>query len=93
MPNAVQSVTLFLGIAFGALLLGAMFAWLWWRYRGTVLFTAALFWLGYAIWEIIVQWRTPEADVRVDLVVIYPALLLITTFAMLALRRRERKKS
>lgn len=44
---------------------------------------AAVAWLAYAAWEWMVLVRTPEANIRVDLLVIYPALAAITLWALL----------
>jgi hypothetical protein len=43
---------------------------------------AAVAWLAYAAWEWMVLVRTPEANIRVDLLVIYPALAAITLWAL-----------
>ena len=91
MPEHGQSVAMFVSIALVSFLLGVLFAWLWRSFRGIVLLATAAFWMGYALWELLVQWRTPGADIRFDLVVIYPLLLIATTIAMLALWRRARK--
>lgn len=37
-------------------------------------------WLLYAAWEWLVQTRTPEANIRVDLLVIWPLLALLTAW-------------
>ena len=43
---------------------------------------AAVAWGLYATWEWLVQARTPEADIRVDLLVIWPLLALISLWAL-----------
>ncbi len=43
---------------------------------------AALAWLAYAAWEMVVAWRTPEANIRVDLLVIWPVLALLSLWAI-----------
>lgn len=48
-----------------------------------VLWVPALLWLAYAAWEWLVLVRTPEANIRVDLLVIWPALALVTLWALL----------
>lgn len=46
-------------------------------------------WLAYAIWEAVVQWRTPEANIRIDLLLIWPAVAILTVLALFrALRHR-----
>ncbi len=35
-------------------------------------------WALYAAWEWLVLWRTPEANIRVDLLVIWPVLLVLS---------------
>jgi len=51
--------------------------------RAKVLFIAALGWMAYAAWEAWVLARTPEADIRVDLLVIWPLLAILTLWGML----------
>ncbi len=51
--------------------------------------TGAL-WLAYAIYELGVQVVTPEANIRVDLLLFYPVLLISAIWAVIALLRRPR---
>jgi hypothetical protein len=44
---------------------------------------AAAAWGLYAAWEWLVQARTPEADIRVDLLLIWPVLALISAWAVI----------
>jgi hypothetical protein len=46
-----------------------------------VLWLPAALWLGYAAWEWLVLARTPEANIRVDLLVIWPVLFLTSLWA------------
>jgi hypothetical protein len=46
-----------------------------------VLFVPALAWLAYAAWEWTVLVKTPEANIRVDLLIIWPLLALLTLWA------------
>lgn len=47
-------------------------------------------WTLYAAWEWLVQSRTPEADIRVDLLLIWPLLALVSIwFTIRALRSRQ----
>ena len=43
---------------------------------------AAGAWALYAAWEWLVQVRTPEANIRVDLLVIWPALALLSAWGL-----------
>lgn len=43
----------------------------------------ALAWLGYAVWEWIVLIQTPEANIRVDLLLIWPLLAILTLWALI----------
>jgi hypothetical protein len=43
---------------------------------------AAITWALYAAWEWLVQVRTPEANIRVDLLVIWPALAILSVWAL-----------
>ncbi|WP_298432091.1 hypothetical protein [Ottowia sp.] len=43
---------------------------------------AAIAWAAYAGWEWLVLVRTPDANIRVDLLVIYPMLALLSAWAL-----------
>ena len=43
---------------------------------------AALAWLACAMWEWAVLVRTPEANIRVDLIVIWPVLAVVSAWAL-----------
>jgi hypothetical protein len=43
---------------------------------------AAIGWGLYAAWEWLVQIKTPEANIRVDLFIIWPALALLSAWAL-----------
>jgi hypothetical protein len=47
-----------------------------------LLLVAAITWALYAAWEWLVQVRTPEANIRVDLLVIWPALAILSVWAL-----------
>ena len=45
---------------------------------------ASMAWGMYAAWEALVQLRTPEANIRVDLLLIWPLLAALTLFALIS---------
>jgi hypothetical protein len=52
-------------------------------------------WTLTAAWEALVQWRTPEANIRVDWLVITPVLVVLSAWALLAVslpRRAARRR-
>lgn len=51
------------------------------------LLIAAAGWMAYAAWEWLVMVRTPEANIRVDLLLIWPVLAVLTAWALLRLVR------
>lgn len=51
------------------------------------LLAAAGAWALYAAWEWLVHVRTPDADIRVDLLVIWPALVIVSVWALLRAAR------
>jgi hypothetical protein len=53
--------------------------------RGNVLWVPALLWLMYAPWEGLVEAVTPEANIRVDLLLIWPLLAIATLWAVVRL--------
>lgn len=44
-------------------------------------------WLAYAGWEWLVLAKTPEANIRVDLLVIWPLLVILTLWAVIRVSR------
>lgn len=46
------------------------------------LLIAAAGWLLYAAWEWLVLVRTPDADMRVDLLVIWPVMAIVSIWAL-----------
>jgi hypothetical protein len=47
------------------------------------LLIASTAWGLYSAWEWLVQIRTPEANIRVDLLVIWPVLAILSAWALL----------
>jgi hypothetical protein len=76
----VQQPMNILGVAIALLLL-----WLAVRPHRKPLLMAAMAWLAYAAWEWLVQANSPEANIRVDLLLIWPVLGLLTLWAFLKL--------
>jgi hypothetical protein len=56
--------------------------------RANALLLPATFCLAFAGWEWLVLLRTPDADIRVDLLLIWPALLMATAWALWRILRR-----
>lgn len=49
--------------------------------KSNVLWMPALAWLVYAGWEWLVLMKSPEANIRVDLLLIWPAIGLVSLWA------------
>lgn len=48
--------------------------------KATALLVPGVGWMVYAAWEWLVMTRTPEANIRVDLMVIWPVLLVLSVW-------------
>jgi hypothetical protein len=73
-----------------ALLPACLFLVLYLVLRRKVIAAAALIWLAYAIYEYAMHRRwlcTGECDIRVDLLLLYPVLLLVSVVASVAAAR------
>lgn len=70
--------------------LGAYFILRWFDsiHQTRPLLIAAMAWGLYAAWELLVQVITPEANVRVDLLVIWPLLAMLSIWALYRVFRR-----
>jgi hypothetical protein len=58
------------------------------RRHPRALLVAAAAWLLYAAWEWLVQVRTPEANIRVDLLVLWPALAVVSIWMVVRALQR-----
>ena len=52
------------------------------RRRLRPLFIPSVAWGVYAAWEWLVQAKTPEANIRVDLLIIWPILAILSVWAL-----------
>jgi hypothetical protein len=52
------------------------------RRRFGSLLIASVAWGFYAAWEWLIQFKTPEANIRVDLLVILPMLAILSSWAL-----------
>jgi hypothetical protein len=84
--------SLFVGRPLGPLFVGAAFLAGYAALRSTALgagrhprplLVAAAGWMIYAAWEWLVQTRTPEANIRADLLLVWPALAILSVWALL----------
>lgn len=62
-------------IAIIALVVAGMLFWLW-RRSGRAIVLVAAIWLAYPLWEFAFQIFAPEVNIRVDLLLFYPILLI-----------------
>ena len=63
-------------VAIIALVVAGMLFWLWRRSGRAIVLTAAIVWLAYPMWEFALQIFAPEVNIRVDLLLFYPILLI-----------------
>lgn len=71
---------------------GVAFLLMYWRSHRRVILWAAVAWLLYAVYELGVRRRilcSGECNIRVDLLVIYPVLLVLSLIAVVSLARRR----
>jgi hypothetical protein len=55
--------------------------------RSSVLWVPAALWLACASWQWLVLVQTPEANIRVDLMLIWPLITLVTMWAIVRAAR------
>ena len=68
------------------LLPAAVFAAAWWFFGGSrLVLVTALAWLAYFGWELLIRYRSPEANIRVDLLLIAPLLLVLSAVSIFLL--------
>jgi hypothetical protein len=57
--------------------------------RSNALLLPAIFCLAFASWEWLVLKRTPGANIRADLLIIWPILLILTAWSLWLVLRRQ----
>lgn len=83
----------FIGWPFLALAPAALFAALYVRCRRPIALLAALCWLAYFPYEQAMKLRilcSGECNIRVDLLLLYPILMLVSVLAVVAYRKAKR---
>jgi hypothetical protein len=66
-----------------ALLPAGLLLGLWALSRSRVVLVTAFLWVAYLAWELFVT-EGPDANIRLDLLLIYPALLVMSVWAVIA---------
>jgi hypothetical protein len=51
--------------------------------KSKALWVPGVLWLAYAAWEGLLLWLSPGANIRVDLLLIWPAIAIVTLWAAL----------
>ncbi|MGU3499125.1 hypothetical protein [Mycobacterium sp. C31M] len=74
-----------------AVLAGTALLALWWRSCSRWAAAAAAAWIAYAGWELFVT-EGPDANIRIDLLLIYPVLAVLSVIAIGAALRRHTKR-
>lgn len=90
----MELLGIFIRYPLAALLVAGVFSALWLRSRKVLPGFVAAIWAVYAVYEYLMHARvlcSGECNIRVDLLLIYPLLLLLTLAGLLSsLRRRAR---
>ena len=91
----LQALSIFIAHPWLAAVVGALFVTLGWKARRWGVMTIGVVWGLYAAYETGMQRRwlcTGECNIRVDLLLIYPILLLTSAGAAMSLRRGREGK-
>jgi hypothetical protein len=75
-----------------ALLGAAALAVVWGSTRSRLTLVSAVLWVAYAGWEITVSEDRADANIRIDLIVIYPVLAVLTVLAVWSGWRTSRRQ-
>lgn len=92
--NVFALLAIFIAWPFLALVPAVAFALAFLRCRKAVVLVAALAWLAYLPYEYAMKLRilcSGECNIRVDLLLFYPVLLLLSAFAVYAFAKSLRK--
>jgi hypothetical protein len=75
-----------------ALLVATALALVWRSTRSRIALVAAVLWVAYTGWEIAVSEDRADANIRIDLFVIYPMLAVLTVLAVWSGCRARRRQ-
>lgn len=78
-----------------AIVLAVLLSAVWVQARNRSAAVAAVLWLLYAVYELLMQARvlcSGECNIRVDLLLIYPVLVLFTSIALISAFNKLRRK-
>jgi len=78
---------------FGATLIGAVYLWMFYKLKTTSCLTAGILWAIYSVYEYLMYSRvlcSGECNIRVDLLVIYPLLIVLSLIATVLYYRKKR---
>ncbi|NKG36479.1 hypothetical protein [Acinetobacter johnsonii] len=53
--------------------------------KGNAFLISGIVWFFYALWELLLKIKTPEANIRVDLLIIWPILVALLIWVFLSL--------
>ena len=68
-----------------AFVVAALFAVMWWQAGGRMALVTAILWVLYGVYESLIYLRiicSGDCDIRVDLLLIYPLLLLMSLISL-----------
>ena len=90
--DAMRWTTLLIDHPWLALLVATALALVWRSCRSRTALVAAVLWVAYAAWEITVSEDRLDANIRIDLLVIYPLLGVLTVLAVWSGWRASRRQ-
>ncbi len=60
-------------------------------HRARYLGLTSILWLLYALWELLIKLKTPDADIRVDLLIIWPVIFILSLLSIILLFFNKQK--
>jgi len=84
---------IFIRAPWPAFAVGAIFFTLSWSTRSKLLITSSTAWILYGVYEYLMRFRvlcSGECNIRVDLLLIYPILLILSIIAVVTLVKQSR---
>jgi hypothetical protein len=81
---------------FGATIIGALYIWMYFKLKTTTSIVTGTLWILYSIYEYLMYIRvlcTGECNIRVDLLLIYPLLIVLSLLSIILYYRKKSKLS
>jgi hypothetical protein len=94
--DILRAMAILIEYPFLAVLPAGLLFYFYWLVKSRVVLTSAIIWLAYLFYEYAMKFRllcTGECNIRVDLLAIYPFLIIVSLIGLIIFAVRRRKNA